>query len=384
MRVGHRLTRQLDALVDRTPAERDRYIDLLRVVSLGVVIVWHWSLSILYWTNGQIVMPNPIDAVPGGWLATWLLQVVPIFFLVGGFVNGAAWWSAQRSGTGLRGYLPRRLQRLLVPLFVFALVWAVVEVIAHLTIAGYPGVLSYGQVVFTPLWFVAAYIWVVLVTPITATFHRRARWQTLGVLVTIMVIFDAGRFGLGLDVFGWLNTALVWVVIHQLGYFIRDGFVEKIDGAGVAGLIGVALLTLVLITALGPYPRSMVAVPGQAFSNIYPTTMAIFAVAVLQLGVLIAVRQPMTNWLRHRDVYRPVVAVNAVIMTIFVWHMTAVLIVLAIVRMAGIELLTEPTAAWWLQRPLWVVFPAAVLLIFVAIFGRFEMSPQLGGKRFRN
>jgi hypothetical protein len=37
MRVGHRLTRQLDALVDRTPADRDRYIDLLRVVSIGVV-----------------------------------------------------------------------------------------------------------------------------------------------------------------------------------------------------------------------------------------------------------------------------------------------------------------------------------------------------------
>jgi hypothetical protein len=30
-------------------------------------------------------MPNPIHVVPGGWLATWLLQVMPVFFLVGGY-----------------------------------------------------------------------------------------------------------------------------------------------------------------------------------------------------------------------------------------------------------------------------------------------------------
>lgn len=66
----------LDALVDATPASRDRVVDLLRVVSVCVVVVWHWSLSLTHWrADGVLVMPNPIADVPGGWAATWVLQV---------------------------------------------------------------------------------------------------------------------------------------------------------------------------------------------------------------------------------------------------------------------------------------------------------------------
>ena len=32
-------------------------------------------------------MPNPLDEIPLGWAATWVLQVMPMFFIVGGFAN---------------------------------------------------------------------------------------------------------------------------------------------------------------------------------------------------------------------------------------------------------------------------------------------------------
>jgi hypothetical protein len=366
--------RVLDRMVANTPAERDRYVDLLRVVAIGVVVLWHWALSILHWSGDRWVMPNPISEVPGGWLATWLLQIVTVFFIVGGYANAAAWWAARRDGRGTAGYLATRLRRLLTPIAVYLGVWAAFEVLARLAIPGYPGVLTYGRIVFTPLWFIAAYVWVVLLTPLTATAHARARWLTVGALAGAVVLVDLGRFGAGVEALGWVNTALVWVLIHQLGYFYRDGTLIRWNRWAAAALAGAAATTLAVLTSLAAYPRSMVATVGQERSNILPTTISIAVVALLQLGIILLVREPVSRWLRRPRGWKPVVAGNAVVLTVFLWHMTALLVVLAVLRALGIELRTEPTAAWWSERPFWVVAPALVLALLVAVFGRFEWA----------
>jgi surface polysaccharide O-acyltransferase-like enzyme len=372
--------RRLDTLAAGTPAHRDRYVDFLRVVAIGVVVVWHWSLSVLYWSDGRFVMPNPIHTVPGAWLATWLLQVVPVFFIVGGYANSAAWWAARREGRGVTGYLAARLRRLLVPVGWFVAVWVGFEAVARLAVPGYPGVLDYGAIVFTPLWFLAAYLWVVLLTPLTATAHRRARWLTVGVLAAAVVVADLVRFGLDLAAAGWVNTALVWVLVHQLGYFYRDGTLARLGRWAAVGLVATALLGLAGLTSLEAYPRSMVAAVGQPRSNIFPTTATIVLVSVLQLGLVILVRAPVTRWLRRPGAWKPVVAANAVILTVFLWHMTALLVVLATLRAFDIPLRTQPTGAWWSERPFWLVAPLLVLAVLVAAFGRFEWAATRGSR----
>jgi uncharacterized membrane protein len=363
--------RRLDAAVAATPDTRDRYVDFLRALSLAVVVLWHWALSLLRWTGERWVMPNPIYAVPGSWLATWLLQVVTVFFIVGGYANAAAWWSARRAGRGWRGYLAVRLRRLLLPLAVFLAVWVAVEVVAHLAIPGYPGVLRYAPMVFTPLWFIAAYLWVVVLTPVTATLHARARWPTVTAMAAAVAACDLLRFTAGLTVAGWVNTALVWVLVHQLGYFYRDAAAGT--GPGRAAAVAVAgLLLLAGLTSLPAYPPSMVATVGQERSNIFPTTATIAALALLQLGVILLLRRPVSRWLRRPAVWRPVVAANTVILTVFLWHMTALLVVLGVLRALAVNPPAEPTAAWWAQRPFWVAAPALVLLVLVAVFARFE------------
>jgi hypothetical protein len=90
----------VDALVDATPASRDRAVDLLRAVAIGVVVLWHWVFSVTHWSDdGQLTMPNPIGDVPGLWLVTWLLQVMPLAVLQ----LGVALW--------VRAPLNRWLQR---------------------------------------------------------------------------------------------------------------------------------------------------------------------------------------------------------------------------------------------------------------------------------
>lgn len=371
----------LDRLVAGTPPQRDRYVDFLRVFAIGIVVLWHWALSILHWSDDRWVMPNPIYAVPGGWLATWLLQIVTVFFIVGGYANGAAWWAAQRSGAGLAGYYAARMRRLLIPVVVFLGVWALFEVLAHVLIADYPGVWTYAFILFTPLWFIGAYLWVVALVPLTATAHARAPWPTLALLVLAVAVLDWLRFGVGVEAAAWVNTALVWVLIHQLGYFYRDGTLARWGRRGAVILLVTATLLLAALTSLAVYPRSMVATVGQEHSNILPTTVPIAVMAVLQLAVIMLLRAPVTRWLQRRRVWKAVIATNSVIMTIFLWHMTALLVVLAVLHAWHVSLPTEPTAAWWLQRPLWVIAPLPVLAVLVAIFGRWETTGRVGGGR---
>jgi fucose 4-O-acetylase-like acetyltransferase len=372
------ISRTLDAMAAGTPERRDRYVDLLRVVAIGVVVLWHWCLSIPYWTGSHWAMPNPIYAVPGGWLATWLLQIMPVFFIVGGYANATAW---QRDPGG---FYRSRLRRLLVPTAVFAAVWVGFELIAHVAVPGYPGVLSYGRILITPLWFLAAYLWVVLLTPLTATAHERAPWLTLGGLAVAVAAVDLGRFGAGMTWLGFVNSALVWVLVHQLGYVLRDLPVD-LWWPGAA-LVAAGGLGLAVLTTLDAYPRSMVATAGQR-SNIWPTTSAIALVAVLQLGVAQLVRAPVTRWLRRPPAWKAVIALNSVVLTIFLWHMTALLVVLAGLRALGVEPPTEPTAGWWAQRPFWLIAPAVVLAILLLGFGRFERGvgrPSRVAHRWQN
>ena len=97
------VSRSLDRLVAATPAARERTVDLVRAFSIAVVVIWHWALAVTHEQDGQFVMSNPIGQVPLAWLATWLLQVMPVFFLVGGFADLAAWDRAEghpRTDTG--------------------------------------------------------------------------------------------------------------------------------------------------------------------------------------------------------------------------------------------------------------------------------------------
>jgi surface polysaccharide O-acyltransferase-like enzyme len=369
LRVVRSANRMLDAMVADTPGRRDRYVDLLRVVAIGVVVLWHWCLSIPHWTGDHWAMPNPIYAVPGGWLATWLLQIMPVFFIVGGYANATAW------ARDPAGFYRSRLRRLLVPTAVFLAVWVGFELVAHVAVPDYPGVLSYGRILITPLWFLGAYLWVVLLTPLTTTAHARAPWLTLGGLAVVVAAADLGRFGAGIAGLGLVNSALVWVLIHQLGYFLRELPVDRWFPGMV--LVAAGGLGLTVLTTLDAYSRSMVATADEP-GNIWPTTGAIALVAVLQLGVIQLLRAPVTRWLRRPPVWKAVVALNSVVLTIFLWHMTALLVVLAGLRALGLEPPATPTAGWWAQRPFWLIAPSVVLAVLLVGFGRFERRVPVG------
>lgn len=74
-------SREAAAIAAATAPDRDRYVDALRVSCLLVVALGHWLMGALT-PQGQVT--NTLDQLR--WLqpATWILQVMAVFFLVGG------------------------------------------------------------------------------------------------------------------------------------------------------------------------------------------------------------------------------------------------------------------------------------------------------------
>jgi len=362
--------------VAATPASRDRVVDAARALCIVVVTLWHWTLSVTHRTaDGSLAMPNPIHAVSGGWLATWVLQIMPVFFLVGGYANLVGWQRAQAAGTTAGQFVGGRLRRLLWPTAVWALVWLAGELVAAALPGPHRWMWEWFPGYLTPLWFLGVYGLLIAAVPITATLHARYRAWVLGALVLLIAVGSVAHRSAGLAWAGWVTAALVWLFCHQLGYAWRSWDLGRRPLAQRLAIVGAGLAGLAGLTMMAGYPLSMVATAG-AESNIFPTNATIAALAVFQLGLLVLVTPAAERLLRRPAAWKPVVAVNVVALTIFLWHMTAYLVVLWAYEGLGGTLPAEPTAGWWAQRWLWLLAPAAVLAVLVALFARVELAAR--------
>ena len=82
----------------------------------------------------------------------------------------------------------------------------------------------------------------------------------------------------------------------------------------------------------------------------------------------------MRRWLSKARPWTAVVLVNSMIMTVFLWHLTASTLSIGcslLLNDAGLGLVPGSTG-WWLARPLWILVYLLFLLPFALGFGRFE------------
>jgi hypothetical protein len=103
-----------------------------------------------------------------------------------------------------------------------------------------------------------------------------------------------------------------------------------------------------------------------------PPTACLVALTLWLVGLAMLVRAPLSRWLARPRPWMAVIAANGLIMTIFLWHLTAYVLAIIALRPLGLGREADTTATWWLERPIWLVVPALILAVFVVIFGRFE------------
>lgn len=73
-----------------TPARRDRYVDFLRALAILLVVVGHWLAVVIVSSNGM-TGENALAELAWARPMTWLFQVMPVFFLVGGTPTPHPW-----------------------------------------------------------------------------------------------------------------------------------------------------------------------------------------------------------------------------------------------------------------------------------------------------
>jgi fucose 4-O-acetylase-like acetyltransferase len=374
-------TLDASALARATPPTRDRYVDLLRVGSLAVVILGHWLMAVpIAAADGTVRVTNVLALVPALRPLTWLLQVMPVFFLVGGYAQAK---TLSRSGS-YASFIRSRTSRLLRPAAVFAAVWLALGTAAGLAGLDHDGLIRLAlRTVAQPLWFLGVYLGVVALAPAMWGLHRRLGRRAVAVpigLLAATALVDVARFAGGHSSLAYLNLLFVWVGAHQLGFFYADGSLQRFAGR----LAGGGLAALIVLTTVGPYPVSMVGVPGEAVSNMSPPTLALAACAVWLTGLVLLVRGPANRWLARARVWRVVVIGNLLTMTAFLWHLTAAFVVIGGALAFGGGLgAPAATAQWWAQRPLWLVAYGLVTAGLVAVFRRFDAPRSVDASRPR-
>ena len=149
------------SLAAQTPEARNRLVDFLRAASIIAVISGHWLLAAPYVVDGVLRLGNMLELASFSRWLSWGFQVMPIFFLVGGFTNAISWDSAMRRGQTYGDWLLARSTRLLRPALVFVAFWTMLPMIAVAIALPSSMALVGGREVSLPLWFLSVYVLVV-------------------------------------------------------------------------------------------------------------------------------------------------------------------------------------------------------------------------------
>lgn len=358
----------------RALATRDLSVDLVRVCCVLAVVVLHsLMVGIALRPDGSIGWRNVVQEQPWFPVASWFGQLMPLFFVLGGFAGWQGWASTRRKGGTAGDFVRARLLRLASPLAVWYL--ALGALLLGAVLVGLPvGVaqlLAGG--VGMPLWFLAAYLVSQAVLPLLVEAYRR-RPVTLGLaLLGCCVAVDAGRFATGVPQVGLLNLAFVWPLVQCLGFLHADGRLARLPRP-VLLLVAAGAFTVVgLLGELGPYSADML-------DDLNPPTTPLVFVGIGQTALFVLVK-PMLDALMRRRAAQAFVAVGGTrLMTVYLWHLLVVILVAAAVLVVpGLPAVGTP--AWWWARIPGDLLVFAVLLVIAAAVARFERGPRRLGAR---
>jgi len=223
-----------------------------------------------------------------------------------------------------------------------------------------------------PTWFLAAYVVVCTVAPATLWVWERWGWSSIVGGLALGCLIDLVSLGTDTLTVGFANYLVVWATVHQVGYAWLDG---RLAGTGRRlTLAAVGLVGVVGLVWAGPYPVSMIGLDGAAVNNSYPTRVTLGFLGLLQAGLVLSLEPVLARWLQRPRAWSATVLLNTRIMTLYLWHLTAMVLVIGLSLLLGGPGLgvTPMTGAWWATRPLWWAVLGLVTLGFITVLGRFE------------
>lgn len=362
---------------------RDPFVDGVRAVGILLVVALHWLMVEAAWDGRELEVGNALAHGPA-WLLTWL-QPLPLLFFAAG--AAARYDLARHPGEPGWRFAGVRLVRMARPVAVFAGIWALL--VAALPHLGVPeaAVERVARIVPQPLWFLGVQLALLALAPLLVrTLRRFGGARVLLVAAALPVVVDLLRFSDELPIPGWPNVLLAWAVPFLGGLLDADrrlrpgpagpGARTAVPARLVLGLLAAAgLAATVLLLLVGPYPVSLIGMPGDTMSNLAPPTAPVVGFAVAQVAGVLVFRDALGRWAGRSRLVR---WAGARSMGLYLWHLTAMFAVSGVVLLGVGAALPEPwTWDWWVSRAGYLGAAWGVLVAVVAV------TDRLAGSRAR-
>lgn len=323
--------------------ERDLLITFLRGWGMVPVLILHWVMD--YWS----APPNPEASLAARSAIPWFLWligtwVIPGFF----FATGAtSWRSLGRTAT--RPWLWARLKRVLVPYYVLAAILAGAELFAGFAGVGRCQGFGLGQLLTwiipfphydcltlpsVPLWYVTAFVFVTLVTPLLYRIMKN-RWAVMVaavvaiagltwsgfVLSSLLRDLTTGVITAGSSIEAtplqyvafFAGHAIAWPAFTMLGFAYGRGTLQRHGRLLV--LVGVVL------TVVGFVPMATGLVPVDIVGNLQPPSLTTLIAGGGALLIWIGIRDWLAQAMRALHMVRPLDAIARRSYTVYLWHM---------------------------------------------------------------
>ncbi|MGL4831418.1 MAG: acyltransferase family protein [Propionibacteriaceae bacterium] len=353
--------------------QRDWVIDIVRVAAVIIVVSMHWTYARVTAVGGNPVITQAYNGL--GWhLATWLLMVMPAFFIAGGFANTLIWDRCVAKGQHYGEFLGLRARRLVTPVIPLLLIVVTLVACCNHVAPGLGKML--GKQAGNVLWFLAAYLCCVMVAPLQVWLHDR-----IGSLIPVLLLtgLTTGLF------YAWhrwpahidltYTMFLVWPACHQLGVIYQRRRWHQLPTWGLVLTAVAASALIVVLVQVKICPPHVIGMRDDMRANLIPASPAMVLLGVAQLAALIWLSRRCAGWAPTTIWQRRITGFTALLMPIYLWHLPTLLVMTGM-GLAFPMLLVEPWWQWWLTRPVFFCIGFVILAGIVALAAKWELFMQ--------
>ncbi len=302
----------------RTPADRDRVLDVIRITSLIGVVLGHTVMAISIIDNHVLIWDNMLTTSVVFQAVTWVLQIMPLFF----FAGAAACVSSWSPGANWGDWLMKRCTRLFRPVFYYLAFWAVSLTVLYQLLP---------QHIYEPiagvstqlLWFLGAYVLVLATVPVLHRISTAGRLAAgVATVYGVIALIDAVRLHWpAMMPLGYLNLA-VWLIPAMFGVAYRR---QLLGGRAALAVAAIVLAVDVALAHWGPYQISMVGTGDHHLSNTSPPSLLLAGHAIIMSALAIAAAPTVARWAQRPRVWWCAAIGNSGAMTLYLWHMPVLL-----------------------------------------------------------
>ncbi|WP_123027187.1 acyltransferase family protein [Mycolicibacterium stellerae] len=342
------------SVAETTKPDRDRAVDVARLFALVIVMFGHCALLLATIDSSGLRIGNLLGEVPALAPITWVVQVMPLFFLAGGAAGAYGWHEGTQWGT----WLFSRAQRLCRPVFWYLAFWTLGLLVTSM-ILGADSAAGLGAECVALLWFLGVYLVTLAFVPVLTRMRTgRAVAVVVASLLVVTALGDGVRIASGMQMSGVANFLIVWLIPVAIGVAYARRLIRVPAALAVAAS---AFAAQVLLAVFGPYEVSLVVTGTEHMSNTSPPTLLLALHCTWMSCAFVAAAGLVRRWAQRPRVWQFVAVGNGGAMTLYLWHIPAIAVATFALHAVGLDAYHVDAQGFWGMLALRAVVFAVVM-----------------------